>query len=342
MEFPFRRRSLSALMIALTLPLLAGFAWAQSVIATIPSTDGTEGNPMTIAVNPLTQLAYIAGSNVQVVDEKTSEVLDTIAVGTGQLNGIAVDPVLRRAYVVDDPDGLFAIDLNSNAIVGNYPYSNVYGVAVNPVTHRVYVYGSDYTNGKAAVLVFDGPSLNLLATIDDAFSEGPVPNPQVQMAVNPVTNKIYAVVCLYPGGVWVVDGNTNTSEALITGLAPLANGLDVDPLRNLIWVAGQFGQVSEVNGATNTLISTSNPNTYLNGISVDPVNQTVYAISTGDDEVQIIDEKTNTVETTTVPVSGAPVNSAIDYVHGLLYVGNTGETYQNNPPPPSVSVISLR
>jgi YVTN family beta-propeller protein len=342
MVFHFRRRSLSALKIALTLPLLAGCAWAQSVIATIPSTDGTEGNPMTIAVNPLTQRVYIAGSNVQVVDQKTNEVLDTIAVGTGQLNGIAVDPVLRRAYVVDDSDGLFAIDLNSDTIVGNYDTANIFGIAVNPITHRVYVYGSDYTNGDAAVLVFDGPTLNLLATVDDTFSEGPVPNPQVQMAVNPVTNKIYAVVCLYPGGVWVVDGNTNTSEALITGLAPLANGLDVDPLRNLIWVAGQFGQVSEVNGATNTLISTSNPNTYLNGISVDPVNQTVYAISTGDDEVQIINEKTNTVETATVPVSGAPVNSAIDYVHGLLYVGNTGETYQNNPPPPSVSVISLR
>jgi YVTN family beta-propeller protein len=341
MVFHFRRRSLSALKIALTLPLLAGCAWAQSVIATIPSTNGTEGNPMTIAVNPLTQRVYIAGSSVQVVDQKTNEVLDTIAVGTGQLNGIAVDPVLRRAYVIDDADGLFAIDLNSNTIVGNYPYSNIYGVAVNLVTHRVYVYGSDYTNGDDAVLVFDGPTLNLLATVDDTFSEGPVPNPQVQMAVNPVTNKIYAVVCLYPGGVWVVDGNTDTSSALITGLAPLANGLDVDPLRNLIWVAGQFGQVSKVNGATNTLISTSNPNTYLNGISVDPANQTVYAISTGDDEVQIIDEKTNTVETATVPVSGAPVNSAIDYIHGLLYVGNTGETYQNNPPPPSVSVISL-
>jgi YVTN family beta-propeller protein len=342
MSFHSRRRSLSALKIVLTLPLLAGCAWAQSVIATIPSSDGSEGNPMTIAINPLTQRAYIAGSNVQVVDEKSNEVIDTITFGSGQFQGIAVDPVLRRAYVADYADGLFAIDLNSDTVTGNYPYSNVDGVAVNPVTHRVYMYGPDYTNGKAAILVFDGPTLNLLATIDDTFSEGPVPNPQVQMAVNPVTNKIYAVVCLYPGGIWVVDGNTNTSEALITGLADLANGIDVDPLRNLIWVAGQFGQVSEVNGATNTLISTSTPNTYLNGISVDPVNQMVYAISTGDDEVQIIDEKTNTVETTTVPVSGAPVNSAVDYVHGLLYVGNTGETYENNPPPPSVSVVSLK
>jgi YVTN family beta-propeller protein len=73
-----------------------------------------------------------------------------------------------------------------------------------------------------------------------------------------------------------------------------------------------------------------------------PLNQKVYAIGTGSDKVQIVDEKTNTVEPTTIPASGAPANSTIDLAHRLLYVGNAGETYQNNPPPPSVSVIKLQ
>lgn len=335
-------RARSVLQAALILPLLGSLTYAQSVIATIPATDGTEGNPMTIAVNPLTSRVYIAGSNVEVVDQKSNKIITTIPVGSGQLQGIAVDPVLNRAYVIDNGDGLFAIDLNTNTVVGNYPYANVNGVAVDLFTHRVYMQAPDFATGAAGMFVFDGATLKLLATIDDSGTYQPFGNPQDQVVVNPVTNMIYTSVNLFPGAVWVIDGKTNTSVTTITGLADLAYGIDVDPARNLVWVGGQFGQVSEVNGATNTLISNSNPNTYINGISVDPVRQKVYAISTGGNEVQIVDEKTNTVEATTVPVGGAPVNSAIDYVHGLLYLGNTGETYQPNAPPPSVSVIKLQ
>jgi YVTN family beta-propeller protein len=335
-------RARSVLKAALTLPLLGSLAYAQSVIATIPATDGTEGNPMTIAINPLTSRVYIAGSNVEVVNEKTNQVIGTIDVGSGQLQGIAVDPVLNRAYVIDNADGLFAIDLNSNTVVGTYPYANVNGVAVNPFTHRVYMQAPDFANDEEGMFVFDGSTLQLLAIIDDSGTYQPFGNPQDQVVVDPVSNMVYTSVNLFPGAVWVINGKTNTSVTTITGLADLAYGVDVDPARNLVWVSGQFGQVSEVNGATNTLISNSNPNTYINGLNVDPVHQKVYAISTGGDMVQIIDEKTNTVESTTIPVGGAPVNSAIDYIHGLLYVGNTGENYQPNAPPPSVSVIKLQ
>jgi YVTN family beta-propeller protein len=201
----------------------------------------------------------------------------------------------------------------------------------------------DPNQDAAALFVFDGPTLNLIATIDDSGAYQPYGDPQDTVFVNPVTNMIYVVVNLYPGALWVVNGDTNTTVTTITGLADLAYGGDIDPLRNRIFVAGWFNQISEVNGATNTLISTtSGLATQPNGVSVDPVNQKVYVVSQEQDLIQIIDEKTNTLETTTIPVGGAPVNTAIDYIHGLLYVGDTGETYQNNPPPPSVSVIKLR
>jgi DNA-binding beta-propeller fold protein YncE len=103
-------------------------------MACVTATDGTEGNPMTIAINPLTGRVYIAGSNVEVIDQKSDEIIDTISVGSGQLNGIAVDPVLRRAYVRDYADGLFAIGLTSNTVVSKNPCSNVNGVGINPVT----------------------------------------------------------------------------------------------------------------------------------------------------------------------------------------------------------------
>lgn len=326
---------------ALTLPLFGSLAWAQSVIATVPASDGTQGNPMSIAINPLTSRVYIAGSNVEVVDQNTNEVIDTIDVGSGQLQGIAVDPVLRRAYVIDYTQGVFALDLNSNSVIANYPYSNVNGIAVNPATHRVYVQTPD-TNGTAAMLVFDGSTLNLIATIDDPEPNyTPFGDPQVAVFVNPSTDKVYAVVNRYPGALWVVDGQTNTSVTTIKGLAPLAYGGDVDTTRNLIFVAGWFGDISKIDGATNTLISTnSGLDGQPDGVSVDPANQKVYVAIQQMNEVRVVDEKTNTVTQVTIPVGTTPVNTALDYGHELLYVGDTRENV-SSPPPPSVSVIKL-
>ncbi len=330
------------LKVASTLPLFCSFLWAQSVIATIPATNGLSGFPMTIAVNPLTSRVYIAGSNVEVVDQRSNQIIDTIDVGSGNLTGIAVDPVLRRAYVTDNAQGLFAIDLNTNTVSAHYGYANDTAVAVNPVTHRVYMQAHDAATGAAGLFVFDGPNLNLIATIDDSGTYQPFGDPEDQIAINPVTNMIYVGVNLYPGAIWVVNGKTNTSVTTITGLAPLAYGIDVDPFRNLIWLGGWFGDLSEVNGATNKMISdNSSMGSQPEGVSVDPANQKVYVVIQQQGEVQIVDEKTNTLQPTTIPVGTTPVNSAIDYLHGLLYVGNTAENV-SNPPAPSVSVIKIQ
>lgn len=328
--FPGPGRRFAVQLVA-SFAFTASFAWTQSVVATIPATNGVEGNPMTIAVNPLTGRVYIAGSNIEVVDQKTNHIVDTITVGSGQLNGVAIDPVRRRLYVVDDAQGLFAIDLNTNAVVGNVDEANVYGVAVNPATNRVYV------EAGSALQVFDGSTLAQIATVNY-----PLGGPQGQIAVNPATNRIYVVFNLFPGDLWVVDGSTNTSLTTITGLVPLAYGVDLDPFRNLVFVAGQFGGLSKINGATNTLISTnSNVGGQPDGVSVNPANQKVYVVDQRFNEVRVVNEQTNALEPVTVPVGTTPVNSAIDYLHGLLYVGNTDEN-QSHLPVPTVSVIKLQ
>lgn len=343
MPLPQAAQARRVLQAALTLPLFGSLAFAQSVIATIPAPLGPQGNPMTIAVNPLTERVYIACNNVEVVNQKNNKIIDTIDVGSAQLQGIAVDPTLNRAYVIDNVDGLFAIDLKTDKIVGNYPYSGTNGVAVNVLTHRVYMQAPNPTNSAAAMFVFDGPTLNLITIVnDDAPVYQPFGDPQDEVVVNPVTNKIYTSVNLYPGAIWVVDGNTNTSVTTIQGLADIAYGLDVDPYRNLLWLGGWLDQLSEVNGATNTLISTnSNTGVQPDGVAVDPIHQKVYLAIQQQNLVQIVDEKTNTILPTTIPVGYNPDNVAIDYAHGLLYVGNTG---QGGSPgyAPSVSVIKLQ
>ena len=336
--YPAQKCVKLALCLLSVSPLLANLASAQKVIATIPATDGVLGNPMTMAVNPLTNRLYIAGGAVEVVDQKNNNILQTISVGGGSLSDIAVDPVRRMAYVFDDADSvtpsLYAINLTTNTIVNSLSTNAGYPppmLALNPVTNRLYV------ELPSGITVIDASSFAQIASIP--YSQT---GPPAQIAVNPATNRIYMLYNLFPGFMQVIDGSTNTTITTMTGLAELAISLDIDPFRNLIYVSGEFGQVSVVNGATNTLVTTiNNIPGQPGGISVDPANRKVYLANFALNEVQIIDEATNTLESTTIPVGAGPENTAIDYVHGLLYVGNTDENGNYVPNGTTVSVIKL-
>jgi DNA-binding beta-propeller fold protein YncE len=198
------------------------------------------------------------------------------------------------------------------------------------------VYG-DSQQGLPTLFVYNGSTLAQVAAVTAPVG-GP---PPVYMAVNPVTARVYVTAEYYPGDLWVVDGKTNTSVTVITGLADLAQGVDVDPARNIIYVVGQFGQTSEINGATDTLISTNSIGGQFDDVSIDPVNKKVYVVNQSGNEVDVVNELTNTFTQVTVPVGYTPVNSAVDIVHGLLYVANTDEN-ENNSPVPTVSVINVK
>jgi YVTN family beta-propeller protein len=336
--YPARRCARVAVGLLLSFPLVPQLASGQTVIATIPATDGVLGNPMTIGVNPLTNKVYIAGDGVEVVDQKTNKILETISVGGGSLSDIAIDPVRRMAYVFDASDtgspAVYAINLTTNAIVNSLVTNAGYPppmLALNPVTNRLYV------ELPGGIAVLDASTFAQIASIPYSQS-----GPPAQIAVNPATNRIYMLYNLFPGFMQVVDGKTNTTITTLSGLAELAISLDIDPFRNLIYVSGEFGQVSVVNGANNTLITTiNNIPGQPGGISVDPANRKVYLANFALNEVQIIDETTNTLESTTIPVGAGPENTAIDFLHGLLYVGNTNENSSGVPNGASVSVIKL-
>ncbi|KAA6461030.1 YncE family protein [Acidobacteria bacterium AB60] len=292
---------------------------------------------MTIGINPATSRVYIAGDGVEVVDQKTNAILTTISVGGGSLSDIAVDPVRRLAYVFDDSNtvtpGLYVIDLNSNTIVNSLATGAGYPppkLALNPATNRLYVGLPD------GVHVYDASTLSQLALVPYTYSQ------LAKINVNPVTNRIYVLYNLFPGFMQVIDGKTNTTITTVGGLAELADGMDIDLFRDLIYVSGELGQVSVVNGATNALVTTiNNLPGQPEGVSVDAANQKVYVANFALNQVNIINEKTNTLTSATVPVGPGPVNTAIDAVHGLLYVGNSDENSNYVPNGTSVSVIRV-
>ena len=315
-------------------------ASAQTVTATIPAQEGSLGLPLTIAVNPLTQLVYIAGNGVEVVNQRTNTPVTTIDIGQNQLSGIAINPVTRKLYVTDYSTGLYVVDLTSNSIVGQFPLSVAYSVTYSPLTNRTYTldnYGNIWVN--------DGTTDALIKEIAAPAQNG---GPGSTITINPATNLLYIPLQTSPGALEVVNAITNSITTV-----PLkgSNGCcaAVDPLRNIIYVSDlyinpiepseQEGQMEVVNGATNkdTAVITGIP-ILPEGLSVDPLTRLVY-LSNANGNVYVINGTTNTLTSTVIPVGTNPIYSTIDLAHELLYVGNTAEF---QPGTQSVSVINLK
>jgi DNA-binding beta-propeller fold protein YncE len=171
-------------------------------------------NQREIAVNPVTNLIYIA-NNTGYFDE-----YDRIDVYSGETNtfvtfvnipgsnvhpyielvGVAVDPQLNRIYAAwgGADDNLYVIDGNTHDIIDTVQLSSSFispQVAVNSFTHYIYV-GS---------VVLDGETLEeLVAHTNYEFSQG---------AIDPVNNFLYAM-----GSWWTLDVLNGTTHEILTSL----------------------------------------------------------------------------------------------------------------------------
>jgi YVTN family beta-propeller protein len=323
------RRAAYAAACALLLPLSGAASFAQSVIATIPAQEGSLGVPLSIAVNPLTQLVYIAGNGVEVVNQRTNTPVTTLDIGENNESGIAINPVSRMLYVTDYFTGMYVFDLKTNTVVSTLPLFVARGVAYNPLTNRVYT-----LDNVGNVWVNDGTTGALIHEIVTGASQA------FTITINPVTNRIYLPEQTEPGQLVVVDAGTNAVTTV-----PLQGNLPydaaVDSLRNIIYVSDSDGQVDVLDGKTNTETATITGIPLQPGaLSVDPLTRQVYLSNQGQNEVEVIDGATNTLTSKVIPVGATPNFSTIDLVHGLLYVGNSAEF--ENGSPMSVSVISLK
>jgi hypothetical protein len=108
---------------------------ATNVATRIP-TPGHNGLPHAIAVNPATNRVYAAiGEEVAVVDGATRAVS---YIPTGLVVNLAVDPGLNRIYANGATTALLSIDGATRAFTSLPIPDQLFALAVNPVTHRVY------------------------------------------------------------------------------------------------------------------------------------------------------------------------------------------------------------
>ncbi|WP_158749184.1 YncE family protein [Acidobacterium sp. S8] len=283
----------------------AGAAHAQKVVATIPVLFASD-----VTVNPLTGLGYVpAGNGVDIIDEKKNASVGFIAIDSSYgAEEAAINPFTNRLYV-STSQALYVVNTVTNKVIARVNVPAV-GVAVNVVTDKIYV--SDF---NSSVYVVDGHNNDIHKQIS---LSGGVEN----LAVNPVTNRVYVAEETFPGTVEVIDGKNDKVMASITDGGALTFNVGIDTIHDIIYTADQLGTVSVINGATDKLTATIQVGGQPADVSVDPLHQRVYVANSGLNAVQVINGVKNTL-IDSIPVGNGPDYSDIDILRELLYVVNS-------------------
>ena len=199
---------------------------------------------------------------------------------------------------------------------GSYPI----GIAVNPLTHKIYV-ANELSN---TVSVFDTRTDKLVQTI----KTGTFP---YSIDINVFNNRIY-VTNRGSDDISVIDGSTDTIiNNIKVGLSPV--GVAVDPSNNWIFVANiDSNSISVIDGISNKVINTMNNITAPYGIHISPVSNKIYVTNIANPStITEIDNTTYNV-LTNIKVGRAPVGMDIDMEKNIIFVTN----YSSN----SLSVIN--
>jgi YVTN family beta-propeller protein len=199
------------------------------------------------------------------------------------------------------------IDGSSNTVATFAAGPSPSGVAVNPVTDRVYL---TELNGNS-VAVFDGGSNTVIATVPTGAN-------CLAVAVNPVSNKIY-VTNANSNSVTVIDGATNTPATVTAGAAPEA--VAVNAVANRMYVANSSDNtITVIDGATNTT-TVLTAGTTPRAVAVNPVTNKIYVANFGSANVTVIDGATNT--TAAVATGSGPLRPAVNPATNKIYVANS-------------------
>jgi len=228
------------------------------------------------AVDILTNRIYVAGCNyspmsciVSVVNGNNNQLITNIPVTTTRgngLTGITADPLTGKVFVSNGSDNVIdVINAYTNTVTGTIALAGQtpWGLAINPVNNRLYV-----TLGNNEVDIINPHTATILDTVT-------VGSDNFNVAVNWITGNVYVPNSLFGPSTTAVLGAGGTVLAQVP-VGDTPNGVDVDPVTNLAFVANSaFNSVTVISGKTNT------PTATVDGIPafflvVNPVTQNVY------------------------------------------------------------------
>jgi YVTN family beta-propeller protein len=258
--------------------------------ATNTATKLTVGSgPAGVGVNPITHDVYVANASsashsVTLISAAGVKVTAAANLGQSILSNAILNPATQQ-YFIQGGNGVVILNALTNTVQANVQlsyggnnYSNYYlggPMALNVLTDTLYVANEGFTG-------FDSPSnvtmINGQTFATASVAVGALPH---QVAVNPVTNKVY-VTSPQDGIVTIINGATNTTKALQTvtgtpGSQPWS--VDVNPATNTVYVTNQQSEViSVINGDADFVTGYVPTASYSNQVLVDVKNNKFYAL----------------------------------------------------------------
>ncbi|MCL2659867.1 MAG: Ig-like domain repeat protein, partial [Acidobacteriaceae bacterium] len=275
-------------------------------------------NPMGIAVNPVTNMIYVASStagSIAVIDGATDTLSTTLAVPAASgLRVVAADPVNNYIYAANTSasGSLIVVNGTTNAVTSVAAGTNSYGVAVDPVNHEVYV-----TNqGSSSVSVFSGatassPTVALITTISGGTSGLDAPQ---NLDINPVTNTVYVQNTGVTGLLTIINGADHSATSFAVSLTG-STGIAVDPVTGMVFTDNAAGAI-RFDGTTATPLGVPGHRPTVN-------SQTGQVYFEGSDNNVYVYNQTGTVGVVTLsPGQVGPLNAVLNPAANTVFVTN--------------------
>jgi YVTN family beta-propeller protein len=237
-----------------------------------------------------------------------------VGIGTAPL-AIAVDPTTHQVYALGQ-QMVRVLDGSSAAVVGSIGLSLSTNatpgtIAVDPRMNRVYV--GDSSIGTITTL--DGATNSLVSGMS-------IQSGIWSLAVNPVTNRVYAATF---NAVLVIGPTRNAVVGSVDIAKPrytsVPSAVAVNPTTNRIYaVSGASNLISVIDGQTNQIVAAIDVGSGSAGIAANPTTNEIYTTQTAQRTLSVIDGKTNAIlKTINLPSfainNGVTVNSATNLVY---------------------------
>jgi YVTN family beta-propeller protein len=335
-------------------------------------------SPDGLAFDGVTRSLYVAneGDNtVSVIDTARCNVSNasgcgrpvaTVHVGNGPV-GVVVDQASHTAYVTDNGASTVSVidtatcNAEMTSGCGQVPATvaagdNPFGIALDPVTHTVYVTDLGASDQGDTVSVIDGDTCSALVQsgCGDAPATVTVGSGPFGIAVNPTTDTVYVAntgqlfttadghtVSVINGATCnasVTSGCGQVTATVPVGRAPF--GVAVDQATNTIYVVDNTGgdtdaTLSTIDGArcdgmdssgcTSTAATDLGPGRAPNGIALDPATHTLFTANFLNATVSEIDLASlpGHLTATRFAVGRAPDDVVVDPVDHTVYASSS-------------------
>ncbi len=239
---------------------------------------------------------------------------------------MAVDTQTHLLYIAHEGPGLVvAFDPMRGVVRWRVTLGNVAtDIQVDSVTHRVFVAVDTYARQEGDLFILDGATGKTLATLRTGVGDNGIAL-DTQRHVVYVSSGDNGVVYMFSVRAgWQGGPIQTTTSQLHIGSHP--QGLGVNSRLGRLYVADVDSNILSVVDETtmHVLATLQVARTPLQPLRVDEATSRVYIVSSGGQEVDVIDGKKNTVQAR-IPVSPYPEGVAFNTATGRIYVANEGD-----------------